>query len=712
MSVLLIDNYDSFTFNLFHLVATVLGRPPIVVTNDAIGPDELAHLAPDAIVISPGPGHPGVARDVGISAAALTDADIPVLGVCLGHQALAHVMGGRVGRAPEPVHGRLSAIFHDGSDLFDAVPQGFDAVRYHSLAVLGDLPDGLEASAWTADGVVMGLRHVSRPLRGVQFHPESICTQHGARLMSNFFRSVAGLAPSLATVVTRRARSVHRRRSVHVRRLAHAPDPEATFAALFADQRHAFWLDSSLVGQHGGRFSYMGDASGPDAEVIEYDGVSRTTTLTARGRTRKTSEPFFELVQRYLARPTQPVDGLPFEFNGGLVGYLGYEMARECGYPSRHRATNPDAALIRADRYIVFDVLAGDAYLVCQSDAVTAQRWFDETEHRVANVPESVEFVGDDGDGPVVFELRRSQREYIADIERCLQEIGAGESYEICLTNQLVTDPIDRPFELYRILRKTSPAPYAAFLRLGDTAVLSSSPELFLHVGPDGVVTSKPIKGTAPRCEDDDDDQRARDALAASEKDRAENLMIVDLLRNDLGRVGALGSVEVPLLMDVESYAVHQLVSTVRARLRSDATAVDLIRSAFPGGSMTGAPKRRTLEILDRLEVGPRGVYSGCIGWLGANGAAQLNIVIRTAVVTPTSTSIGIGGAIVALSNAEAEFDETLLKAGALVRAIVAYRTGSYDRARVELAGAEDPDTRLACFEATRPTPSPERQPG
>src|SRR5918992_4370283 len=185
MRTLLIDNYDSFTFNLFHLLGEVNGEEPIVVRNDELPWEELAALRVDNIVISPGPGRPDRERDVGVSLDALRSADVPVLGVCLGHQALAHITGGAVDHAPEVMHGRLSPIHHDGRGLFESVPQGFAAVRYHSL-VVGAVPAALRVTAWTPDGVVMGLEHRTRPLWGVQFHPESISTEHGRILVRNF----------------------------------------------------------------------------------------------------------------------------------------------------------------------------------------------------------------------------------------------------------------------------------------------------------------------------------------------------------------------------------------------------------------------------------------------------------------------------------------------------------------------------------------------
>ena len=678
---LLLDNYDSFTFNLFQLLAETNGVDPIVVRNDAASWAELAELPFDNIVVSPGPGRPDREGDFGVCRDAILQARVPLLGVCLGHQGVGSFAGGAVVSAPEVMHGRLSPVYHDGSELFAGLPQGFDAVRYHSLCVAEPLPRALQATAWTRDGVVMGLSHRTRPLWGVQFHPESICTEHGRRLMENFREQTRERAArprprrrGERAASRARAREAHTPLELVVERIDRLYDTEQAFVGLYGEEREAFWLDSSRAGDKRSRFSFMGAARGPLGASVTYDVEARDLRVTRNGATEVRHESIFDFLRAELARMTLPPDGLPFDFNGGFVGYFGYELKADCDGDAAHSSPLPDAAFLLADRLIAFDHAERRTYLVCAITAAhqaEARAWIKRTRRQLDALPAlSPPTVEDDG-RPPEHHLSRSYEQYVADIRRCHELLAEGETYEVCLTNRITVDAAPEPLTAYRILRSINPAPFSAFLRFGDVAVMSSSPERFLSVGRDRRVEAKPIKGTTRRGVTPAEDQRLAEELRTSEKNRAENLMITDLLRNDLGLVCEIGSVHVPHLMAIESFeTVHQLVSTVSGRLRSDLSAPDCIQACFPGGSMTGAPKKRTMEIIDGLETEARGVYSGAIGYLGLGGAADLSIVIRTIVMDGESTSIGAGGAIVMQSDPDDEFDEMLLKAQAPLRAL------------------------------------------
>ena len=686
MTTLLIDNYDSYTFNLYQLIAAVAGEEPVVVRNDEIEWSALAAHAWDRIVVSPGPGRPERERDLGVGRAALAQGEIPVLGVCLGHQGLAHVRGGSVVRASEIIHGRISRVFHRGDRLFDGIPQGFRAVRYHSLIVEPALPPELEAIAWADDGTLMAIRDRQRRAWGVQFHPESIGTEHGAQLVENFIamtparrRHRASVATPLRSTVVPGGRAPARSRGavqIAQRVLDRTTDAESAFAALFGDREHAFWLDSSRVDPALSRFSFLGVAAGALGAEVRYRVTGSQLTVTRAGEMVAREETLFAYLSRELARLHTDSPQLPFDLNGGFVGYLGYECKADCGAAAAHEAELPDAFLLLADRLLVIDHEQQRTYLLALCDGsaaelAAAQAWLQQTAATLDDLPALDEpALREHGDAALEFRLRRGREHYLANVEACKRLLESGESYEICLTNTLELPAPRDAWELYRVLRRVNPAPYSAYLRMREGAILSSSPERFLRVTRDRTVEAKPIKGTAARALDRSADGAARDALTRSPKDRAEHLMIVDLLRNDLGLVSRIGSVHVPRLMDVESYeTVHQLVSTVRGRLRDDVDIVDCIRATFPGGSMTGAPKLRTMEIIDALEGAPRGVYSGALGYLALNGTADLSIVIRTLVATAAGASIGSGGAVVMLSDAAAEYDEMLLKARPLLDA-------------------------------------------
>jgi len=707
VSTLLIDNYDSYTYNVFHLLAAVSGEEPIVVRNDVVSWRALSRWDFDAIVLSPGPGRPERWHDFGVCSDILRFSEIPVLGVCLGHQGLGHLLDGSVRSAPIVMHGRLSAVKHDGEGLFAGIPQGFSVVRYHSLAVAGELGPHGHVTAWTDEGVVMGIEHRSRPMWGVQFHPESIATEHGRRLFENFYalardrrpsRSSRGWwAPGLRTPPRRprrvRPRAVDSHRRLLVRSLEGEVSGELAFERLFGEAEHAFWLDSADAPTPLAQCSFLGTTMGPDRCVLEYDVGEKTVTSHRAEGTSVELGCIFDVLDRELAkRALAPAAGLPRGLLGGFVGYLGYECKADCGSPNTHRSDLPDAVLMLANRLIAIDHVAHRTHVValCHEDERDAARWLDEAEGVVRDTlaqqatvrPAADTQTGGapthEDDDRVSFRCGRGREQYLADIARCQAALSAGESYEVCLTDQIHTDASPEPFALYRLLRRRNPAPFAAYLKLGQVSIVSSSPERFIGVDRERRVQARPIKGTAPRSADPQRDEELRESLLHDEKTFAEHLMIVDLLRNDLGRVCEVDTVRVPQFMVVEPYTtVHQLISTVTGVLDRERTPVECVRACFPGGSMTGAPKLRTMGIIDDIEREARGVYSGAIGYFGVEGSVDLSIVIRTIVMRPGATTIGAGGAIVMQSDPVEEFDEILLKARAPMSAIARAVTGS-----------------------------------
>ena len=760
-TVLIVDNHDSFTYTIAHLVASVTGSAPTVILNDALPATDDAALADQLtgithLIIGPGPGTPHTPADVGISTPLLRlagERGIPVLGICLGLQLMAVAEGGTVSRAPEPRHGLESTITHFGDPLFAGVPSPVTVVRYHSLAIT-TLPETLEATAHSEDGVIQAVRHRTLPFAAVQFHPESIRSQSGRQIMANFLGLDLpdGAGADAADIGARCPRGPLTAPDDPTHRLSiRGPlpltaDPSLLFRAEFAHYDTAVWLDSN---SHDARasLSVMGALCGPDSHALTYrirvdhpaaeypdaehpgadhpgadhSSSERPSTVHRcaelrfeNGRTeqfspRDLADAIRRCRDRVRVAPHPPsAEPLPrafTEFQLGYVGSLGYGLkADTLGVPDERASRHPDAMLLFLQRALVIDHRERTVWAAELTPmGEPASDWLEQThrrleqllregdrstavapacgeqaspaapEHAVRPAPVS------DSDIERAVRFRHPEAEYIRLIQRCQELIDQGESYELCLTNHAEVDlaaldaesPVD-PLAVYERLRTIAKVPFGALLRFGQISVLSASPERFLELTADGHIESRPIKGTARRGATPEEDEQLKAALAGSEKERAENLMIVDLVRNDLARVSELGSVHVPALFEIESFeTVHQMISTVRGTLRSDLDALDAIHAAFPGGSMTGAPKLRSVQLLDALEQGPRGIYSGAIGWLSTNGALSLGMVIRTLVIDDRSVFFGVGGAITRLSDPMEEYVETLVKSRTVVSALL-----------------------------------------
>ena len=353
----------------------------------------------------------------------------------------------------------------------------------------------------------------------------------------------------------------------------------------------------------------------------------------------------------------------------GWWGCLSYELgvAAEGLAPAVDDA--PAARFAFVDRGLVVDRSSGTVTLIVLGAAADADDWLDRVAHRLGALPPADPAAADP---PVSsWRWRHTRTAYLDRIAACQAAIERGDAYQLCLTNAISVDserPLD-PLDVYGRLRALTPTVHRGVLRIHDRWLLSASPEQFLAVDRDGTARTRPMKGTRPRSADPEEDRRLADVLVASPKERAENLMIVDLMRNDLSRVAEIGTVAVPELFAVESFGFsHQLVSTVEATLETDAVAAVL--ALFPPGSMTGAPKRSAMSILGTLEEGPRGMYSGVWGRLSLDCTVDLAVVIRSVVIEQGRVRIGTGGGITALSVPEEEWDEVVLKARPMLLAV------------------------------------------
>ena len=448
-------------------------------------------------------------------------------------------------------------------------------------------------------------------------------------------------------------------------------DPVVLFAP-FARDPYASLLDSALVGGPQGRYSFI--AVEPFRVVTSKDGV-----IAIDGE-RSLGNPFDVLRRELSACSLQPVPELP-PLQGGAVGYFGYELVRHLERVPFARGDDmqfPDLALGFHDVLIAVDHADRRAWLLSSGLPAThpTARWQRAMERldavaerltagiRPVSSPAPVE--------PATVTSNFTRNAYEAVVQRVVDYILAGDIFQANLS-QRFTAPLPpgmTAFDLYRRLRDVNPAPFAAFLKFDDVEVVSASPERFLSLRGNRVETC-PIKGTRPRGRTVEEDRRLADELLASEKDRAENVMIVDLLRNDLSRVCRDRSVEVPKLCALESFAtVHHLVSTIVGELQPGLTAVDLLAACFPGGSITGAPKIRAMEIIAELEPTRRGPYCGSIGYIGFDGGMDTSIVIRTYAIRSGRVTFQAGGGIVADSTPREEYAETLAKARALIAAL------------------------------------------
>jgi para-aminobenzoate synthetase component 1 len=457
------------------------------------------------------------------------------------------------------------------------------------------------------------------------------------------------------------------------RRLAHLP--------------HLLFFDSAATHADLGRYSFI--MAAPFSWLSSRGGTVIQDSVIHRG-----VDPFAVLQECLRQWHVESLEGFP-PFQGGAAGLFGYDLCHHLERLPRAKFDEfetPDLALGFYDWVVAFDQASRRTWIVSTGlPEIEPKRRRQRAIRRLKQVKRFLKEKTATGHAPYepdrenalaptapLHELpgfpnvfsNFNRDGYLAAARKAIEYVHAGDCFQVNLSQRLLHRATIAPLDLYGRLRERNPAPFAAYFDLGDFVILSASPERFLRVD-DGRVETRPIKGTRPRGRTLEEDTRFREELIHSAKDRAENVMIIDLLRNDLGRVCCYGSVQVPAVCRLESYrTVHHLVSEVTGRLRAGLGPIDLLRAAFPGGSVTGAPKVRAMEIIAELEPTARGPYCGCLGYIGFDGSVDTNILIRTFTVGRGWMQFPVGGGIVADSSPEAEYQETLHKAEGLLSAL------------------------------------------
>lgn len=455
-----------------------------------------------------------------------------------------------------------------------------------------------------------------------------------------------------------------------------APEPWQACLRLAGQCQRLAFLESAQTDPLHGRYSYV--AADPSHTLS-----ARGDSVWLDGRPQAPRTDPLALLETLLAEQATPRDPELPPFQGGAIGYLGYDLCHRLERLPRPRwdeFAEPDLAIGIYDWVYAYDHLARRGWLIVRRGGRNRLRDL----RRILESPAApaLPILANSAAPPRLAPQwplpgwpgilsNFEPQAYRQAVARAIEYVHAGDCFQVNIAQRLACPFAGSPLDLYAQLRALNPAPFAAYLDAGELAVVSASPERFLRVV-DGVVETWPIKGTRPRGDTPAIDRANRAALASSAKDRAENVMIVDLLRNDLGRVCKYGTISVPAVCELETFRhVHHLVSHVRGRLRPECTPVDLLRASFPGGSVTGAPKIRAMEIIAELEPTARGPYCGSIFALGYDGTLESNILIRTFTVSHGWARFPVGGGIVADSDPEREYQETLHKAGGLLQAFM-----------------------------------------
>lgn len=646
------------------------------------------------MVISPGPGKPQEYEEM-TSVIWSLEPPVPTLGICMGYQTLCLYMGANIERLPaQPCHGHVSRVKTTGSGLFQDIAE-MDAMRYHSL-VATDIPSGkLQVCAWLDEDekTAMAVSATCKPFYGVLFHPESVFSSHGEQLIQNFYeladlhnaeRIKQSIAPTWAEIDVRpkplythpasEERNISAVRTTAIE-LSSKADIDIIKTYLCHKKKDYVLLESAKANE---RWSIIGLYGGPQSQILRYFKDTCTLEVTTPSlwkSTRTLNQDFWSYCAEYMGKLDYYIGVNQIPFWGGFIGAIGYAMGSSAmgEYSS---SKDPSAAVLFADRSIVFDQVDNVVYI--QSLNQNDEAWLDEMKFNLANAVEKAKTISTSGHVDYTCKVDYPDRAaYVEHFNRVQEHLQAGDSYEICLTTltsvQLDPDNIEDKYILFRRLREHNPAPFASLVNLKDVCVISASPERFMSCSEDHC-SFQPMKGTLAK-QKHTFEEASR--ILQNPKDLAELRIICDLIRNDLHQVAnPISSVKVTVPVKVEEFkTVFQLISKVEGDIVPPFGGWDALLHSLPPGSMTGAPKPRTLEIINALEAEPRGLYSGVVGYWGVNNTHDWSVVIRSAISLPSYPvgmwKVGAGGAITVLSNVDDEWAEMVTKLESVLPAFI-----------------------------------------
>lgn len=758
--ILLVDSYDSFSHNLRRLIEENTNKEVVTIFNDTFAPDEYEKAFDnwikyfDYIIVGPGPGHPNNDSDIGIikwlyQRHQLNPSEaIPTLGVCLGFQSLCSVFGNEVIRLDTIKHGQVYTIIPSSSELFGTLDEElapFSSVRYHSLHVaLSTLNNSIVPLAICnepgsiPDTVLMAGKHRDLPLYGVQYHPESICSNKGDKLIQKF-----DTIASAYNTHHRKDLAEHQQSkelsNINEGNAAERAVHENSLIREFKDnaasiQLQKFKLDDGIlpidVCDHlhssGTDFFFLNSASEPgtwsiialpiadENETITHSTDDPSCVLVLKYKSSKEAErvqvdsvwEFFasRMESKYCSRATLEkqignVHPRPLPFLGGYLGLFSYEEGKYVN-PEKHESfcvgNTPDTKLVFIERAILHDRSSNDWFVVSLHSSAGESEWRGELVSSLQQaksikidlsaVPTSVLLLCKEKDQKIKYEFP-DKEVYEKQFQICQDYLHSGDSYELCLTTQLklfLPKYLDT-WSMYKVLAlHKNPSPYSSYMNFDDCVLISSSPERFMswvdnpNVSGSKFVELRPIKGTVKNTAEMT--LEAATTILRTPKEMGENLMIVDLIRHDLNTF--IDDVSVSSLMTVEEYkTVFQLVSVIQGNLSpaKKFTGIDVLQLSLPPGSMTGAPKKRSVEILQDIEAlqkttasgGRRGIYSGVAGYWSITDDSDWSVVIRSVMHYKHDREndsmfdvwrIGAGGAITVLSDANDEWEEMQVK--------------------------------------------------